>query len=281
MKVIVDSGSTSTDWAFLKDEEIIHFKSPGFNPYYFKDEDYLNYLEDDKLSHIRFSQVEEIFFYGSGCSSTINCNLVKTALWEIFPNAQIHLHHDLYGAAVALCGNDAGIACILGTGSNSCSWDGEKIIENVPSLGYILTDEGSGTYLGKIILTEILLGNAPKNISDKFYQQYNTDFSKTLDLIYKTENPNKFISGLSKFAFENKDDIWVTSMIKQNFIDFIERQICKYKDYHSLTIHFVGTVGFEFKEILNEVMTQYKLNCGQILKSPMDNLISFHQKTTD
>lgn len=276
MKVVVDSGSTSTDWVFIQKDKTTRFKSPGFNPYYFKDDDYLDYLTDESLSHLRFSKVEEIFFYGSGCSTPQNCTIVKTALWEIFPNAQIHLHHDLYGAAVALCGKEEGIACILGTGSNSCLWDGNKIIENVPSLGYLLADEGSGTYLGKIILTEILLGNAPDEISDKFFKTYKLDFSKTLDKIYKEENPNKFLSGISKFAHDHKNDVWIKSMIKQNFNDFIDLQISKYSNYKTHKINFVGSVAFHFSDILLEVLEDRKLNSGKIISNPIEELVRFH-----
>lgn len=276
MKVVVDSGSTSTDWVFIQKDKTTRFKSPGFNPYYFKDDDYLDYLTDESLSHLRFSKVEDIFFYGSGCSTPQNCTIVKTALWEIFPNAQIHLHHDLYGAAVALCGKEEGIACILGTGSNSCLWDGNKIIENVPSLGYLLADEGSGTYLGKIILTEILLGNAPDEIIDKFFKTYKLDFSKTLDKIYKEENPNKFLSGISKFAHDHKNDVWIKSMIKQNFIDFIDLQISKYSNYKTHKINFVGSVAFHFSDILLEVLEDRKLNSGKIISNPIEELVRFH-----
>ncbi len=276
MKVVVDSGSTSTDWVFIQKDKTTRFKSPGFNPYYFKDDDYLDYLTDESLSHLRFSKVEEIFFYGSGCSTPQNCTIVKTALWEIFPNAQIHLHHDLYGAAVALCGKEEGIACILGTGSNSCLWDGNKIIENVPSLGYLLADEGSGTYLGKIILAEILLGNAPDEIIDKFFKTYKLDFSKTLDKIYKEENPNKFLSGISKFAHDHKNDVWIKSMIKQNFNDFIDLQISKYSNYKTHKINFVGSVAFHFSDILLEVLEDRKLNSGKIISNPIEELVRFH-----
>ena len=276
MKVVVDSGSTSTDWVFIQKDKTTRFKSPGFNPYYFKDDDYLDYLTDESLSHLRFSKVEEIFFYGSGCSTPQNCTIVKTALWEIFPNAQIHLHHDLFGAAVALCGKEEGIACILGTGSNSCLWDGNKIIENVPSLGYLLADEGSGTYLGKIILTAILLGNAPEEISDTFFKTYELDFSKTLDKIYKEENPNKFLSSISKFAHDNKNNGWIKSMIKQNFNDFIDLQISKYSNYKTQKIHFVGSVAFHFNEILSEVMNERNLKLCKIISNPIEELVRFH-----
>ncbi|NOY50224.1 MAG: hypothetical protein GXO88_06665 [Chlorobi bacterium] len=278
MILIADSGSTTTDWVFVNHGEFTRFKSPGFNPYYYKNEDYLNLLNDKSLAGISFSKVEEIFFYGSGCSSAENCVIVKSALWEMFPNAKIHLHHDLYGAALALCGKQAGIACILGTGSNSCLWSGNEITENVPSLGYLLADEGSGTYLGKIILTEILLGNAPEEISDAFYESYDLSFATTLDKIYKQGNPNKFMSQLSVFANDNIDNEWILSMIRKNFEDFLEAQIMKYSNYENHKINFVGSVSYHFKEILLEVLKNRSLTAGKIIKSPIEELVRLHIK---
>ncbi len=276
MMLIVDSGSTTTEWVFVNDGEFTRFKSPGFNPYYYKNKEYLYFLDDKSLAGLMFSNVEEIFFYGSGCSTPDNCTIVKSALREIFPGAKVHLHHDLYGAAIALCGNQPGIACILGTGSNSCLWDGNEIIENVPSLGYLLADEGSGTYLGKIILAEILLGNAPEEISDSFYETYNLSFATTLDKIYKEGNPNKFMSQLSIFAFNNLDDEWILSMVEKNFEDFLEAQIMKYSNYENHKINFVGSVSHHFKDVLFDVLRNHSLNAGKIIKSPIEELVRLH-----
>lgn len=277
MILIVESGATTTEWVFLKDKKLLKsFKTPGFNPYYFKDEDYLRKLEDEVSKEIYFSEVETIYFYGSGCSTQINCALVKSSLWEMFPEANIHLNHDLFGAAVALCGNQQGIACILGTGSNSCLWDGEKIIERVPSLGYLLADEGGGASLGKLILREVLLGNAPHEISQQFYGFYKLDFSTTLERIYKRDNPNKFFATISKFASDNISHSWIQEMIKLNFNDFIDKQIVKYTDYEKYEIGFVGSVALGFQDILKDVLKARGLKHGKIIKSPIEELIKFH-----
>ncbi len=279
MKLIVDSGSTSTEWIFIEGGEVIReFHGPGFNPYYFTDENYLIKLEEEVADEIQFPEVEEIYFYGSGCSTQTNCALVKYTLWESFPNANIQLHHDLFGAAVALFGNNTGIACILGTGSNSCLWDGEKILENVPSIGYLLGDEGSGTYLGKRIITEILLGNAPTEITEKFYTHYQMDFNMAMDRIYKQENPNKFLSGISKFASEHLSDNWIKEIIKINFNHFIDKQISHYSDFEKHEISFVGSVAFGFQNILREVLAGRNLKTGKIIKSPMGELVKFHSE---
>ena len=277
MILIVDSGSTTTEWVFVKEDgETKRFLSSGFNPYYFKDENYLDQLDKQMTGEISFSDVSSIFFYGSGCSSQTNCALVKTSLWEMFPEADIQLNHDLYGAAVALCGNDLGIACILGTGSNSCLWNGKEIVENVPSLGYLLGDEGSGVFLGKLILTEIFLGNAPQEISKGFYEFYEMDFSTAMERIYKQDNPNKFLAGISKFASKNISHPWIHEIIKLNFSNFIEKQVVKYTDFDKYEISFVGSVAFGFQDILRDILESRNLKVGKIIKSPVDELVKFH-----
>jgi len=277
MILIVDSGSTSTDWVFVKTDEVQKsFKGPGFNPYYFKDENYLVKLEAEVSGEIHFPDVDTIYFYGSGCSSQTNCAIVKSSLWESFPNANIQLHHDLFGAAVALCGSKSGIACILGTGSNSCLWNGKEILENVPSIGYLLGDEGSGTYLGKLILSDILLGIAPDDITQDFYETYKLDFAGTLDLLYKQPKPNEFIAGISKFASKNRDNVWIVEMIKKNFNDFIDKQVLQYNGFENYEISFVGSVAHGFQDILMEVLKSRNLMPGKIIKSPVDELVRFH-----
>lgn len=282
MMLIVDSGSTSSEWLFVGPSgEVKRYMSPGFNPYYFKDDNYLKDLEKDTSDDVNFSDVKLIYFYGSGCSTDENCTIVKNSLLRFFPHADIHLHHDLYGSAIALFGNNSGIACILGTGSNSCLWDGNEIVENVPSLGYLLADEGSGTYLGKLILTDILLGKAPKELSEQFHQNYDMDFSKALDKMYKEPNPNKFFSSISKFASANISHPWIEEKIKQNFNDFIVEQVSQYTDYKGYEISFIGSVAHSFEAILREVFSANGLNVDRIIKSPTDALLNFHLQNRD
>lgn len=276
MILVVDSGSTTTEWVFVNEDEITRIKTPGFNPYYFKNEEYLDQLVNEDLGEIRFSKVEEVFFYGSGCSSAENCTLVKSALWQIFTNATVHVGHDLLAAAIALCGNNEGIACIMGTGSNSCLWNGKEIIENVPSLGYLLADEGSGVYLGKTILREILYGNAPKEISEAFYEEYKTNFSTSLDKLYKEEKPNKFMASISRFAYKHTDNKWIREMIKANFQNFIDLQISKYTNSKNYKVNFIGSVAFVYSDILKLVLEENGYSCGKIIRSPIDELVRFH-----
>jgi len=277
MILIADSGSTKTSW-LLTDGEIIikQITTVGYNPYYHKDDGLVHSMETELLPFVNDKKIEKVFFYGSGCSSDINCTMVKAALWQLFPNAIVEVHHDLFGAAVALLKNNKGIACILGTGSNSCCWDGKQITQNVPSVGYLLGDEGSGTYIGKLMLKGILEEDAPNEIIVSFYRYYDTTFNNVLKTIYTKPKPNRFISSISLFAQKNIDNPWVRSVIKQSFNNFIDNQIKKYNNYQDLEVSFTGSVAYHFSEILLETCHEAGIKTGIIIKNPIEGLFTYH-----
>ena len=279
MILIADSGSTKTSW-ILTDGNSINkqITTAGYNPYYHKGDSLTISMKKELLPQIDNNNVEKIFFYGSGCSSDINCTMVKSALWQLFPFALIEVNHDLFGAAVALLNNNKGIACILGTGSNSCLWDGKQIIENVTSVGYLLGDEGSGTYIGIKILKGILEKKAPPDIIKSFYFDYNTSFDGVLSRIYNKPNANQFISGISIFAQRNINNKWINDTIKQAFVDFIENQIKQYSNYQNLEVSFTGSVAFHFKDILLDACNEKNIKTGIILKNPIEGLFTYHSK---
>lgn len=277
MIVIADSGSTKTQWVVLEGGKVTaDLTTVGFNPYYYKTEELTKTLFDELSGHINGTAVEKVFFYGSGCSDVKNCRLVSDSLSRFFVHAEIHTHHDLTGTALALFQNKPGIACILGTGSNSCMWNGTKITRQVPSLGYLLADEGSGTYLGKLILQKILYGEADNQLTKKFYQTYNLDFESTLHRIYGKPDPNKFFASLSKFvnAHLQLDDC--RQAVKQSFHDFIEKQISKYPDFNSQEVSFTGSVAFVYQDLLLEVLHEHSIRPGIIMKTPMEGLVAYH-----
>jgi N-acetylglucosamine kinase-like BadF-type ATPase len=279
MILIADSGSTKTSWILTDGNKVVqNIVTSGYNPYYYKDEGLLNTIRKELSPQITTSKIRNIFFYGSGCSSEINCNSVKYALSQLFPNSDIEVNHDLYGAAIALLHNNKGIACILGTGSNSCYWDGYNIIHNVPSVGYLLGDEGSGTYIGMLILKGILEEKAPAEIIKSFYNKYNTTFEDVLVNIYNEPNPNRFISKVSLFAEKNIDNEWIRNTIKKSFIDFIENQLVQYENYQNLKVSFTGSVAYYYKKILMEACHEYDISPGIILKDPIEGLFNFHTK---
>jgi len=282
MILIIDSGSTKTHFALLdSDGTYKEFASKGFNPYYYDKDDFYNLLRDELYQKIKGNRVDRIYYYGAGCSSEANCTLVEQTLSLFFPSAEILAEHDLYGAALALCGNNKGIACILGTGSNSCLWDGEHTIENVPSLGYMLGDEGSGTYLGKITLTAILSGEADADIARAFYREYKLTFSETLEKVYRKPYPNRFLSSISLFIHSHIENPWCQKMVRQNFCDFIEKQVSKYTDYQATSVSFIGSVAFYFQDILEAVLDEYNISLGKIFKEPMSGLVVYHAEKRD
>lgn len=277
MILIADSGSTKTSWVLIDGKKVIQtINTIGYNPYYFKNDELLLTINAELLPKIKECKITRIFFYGSGCSSKENCSNVSNSLGQLFPNSIIEIQHDLYGAALALLNDNEGIACILGTGSNSCYWDGNNIISNVPSVGYLLGDEGSGNYIGMKILKGILEGKAPDDIIKKFYNYYNTTFEEVLNRIYNEGEPTRFISEVGKFAGININNSWICSAVKQSFLDFIENQLKMYQNYQSLPVSFTGSIAYHFKNMLMEACQERGIKVGVILKNPIDGLVSYH-----
>jgi len=280
MILIADSGSTKTSWALLtEDQPVAYLSTKGHNPYYYTDEELRLILRQELSAQIAEpDKVTEIYFYGSGCSSQTNCNRVENALKDLFKRAKIYVHHDLYGAALALFHRDKGIACILGTGSNSCGWDGEKITENVPSLGYMLADEGSGTTIGRNLLRGLLKGEADEEITRAFFNQHDLTFEKTLDIIYKQPEPNRFMASLTKFAGKHMHNPWCRQVVKQSLDDFITLNVKLYDNHQELPIAFTGSIAHHFKEILKEVCHEHGLKMGIVLQDPIEGLVKYHQQ---
>ncbi len=279
MKVIADSGSTKTQWVVLDGGEVVLNKTTkGFNPFYYSSDELEKALFNELQHSTDIHLIDEVYFYGAGCSNTGNCAMVENSLKKLFSKAVIHTEHDLTGAAVALLQDRAGIACILGTGSNSCMWDGQKVTGHLPSLGWILADEGSGTYLGKLLLQKILSGETEPELAQKFYSAFKLTFESTLHKIYGEPNPNRFFASLSKFAGENIHFQGCRETVKQSFYDFIEKQVSKYPDYKNQTVSFTGSVAFVFRDVLKEVLNELDIQPGIVMKNPMDGLIKYHSK---
>ena len=277
MKVIADSGSTKTQWVVLDDGRVItDLTTRGFNPFYYKADELEKALFEELQGNINGEEIEEVYFYGAGCSNESNCLLVTNSLQPFFKKAKISTEHDLTGAAAALLQNKAGIACILGTGSNSCMWDGKKITAHLPSLGWLLADEGSGTYLGKLLLQTILSGDAEPELTEKFYKAFNLDFESTLHKLYGEPAPNRFFASLSRFVAENIEFASCREAVKKSFSDFIEKQVSKYPDYQNQVVSFTGSVAFVYQDILKEVLRENNIRLGIILKNPMEGLVKYH-----
>lgn len=277
MILIADSGATKTHWVLIDGKSVLkEIYTVGFNPYYYPTDEFERSLEDVLKESIPEADLTHVYFYGSGISSKANVRIVEKAVLKNFPQVDVNTYHDLTGAAVALLGNKKGVACILGTGSNSCLWDGKKVVANVPSLGYFLGDEGSGTYIGKLFVRDVLLGNADPMISKVFYELNELDFSKTLDRIYKEEHPNRFFAEQTRFLRNHLANPYVESVITKAFTDFVNEQLLKYEGIHDLPVCFTGSIAANFTGILEKVLTQNGLEMGKIRKEPMDGMIEYY-----
>lgn len=277
MILIADSGATKTHWVLIDKKKVVEeIYTPGFNPYYYEADQFQESMSRELHGKIPVEKIQEIFFYGSGISSVANNQIVNDSLSGVFPNADISTHHDLHGAAIALLGNSEGIACILGTGSNSCLWDGKQVIANVPSVGYLLGDEGSGTYIGKLLVKDVLIGDADKEVTNLFYEKNGLDFGSTLDRIYKEENANRFFSAQARFLRTNIHIPYCREVVVKAFQDFIRVQVSRYPGYDVLPVSFIGSVAANFQDVLLEVMKDWHISLGKIMKEPMEGLVEYH-----
>lgn len=275
--LIADSGSTKTQWCLLSGNKKKIISTQGISPYFLNDESLGKILSKELLPKTGNIDIEEIYYYGTGCSNAANVSLIKRGLKNIYKTSSIKVEHDLLGAAKALCGNEKGIACILGTGSNSCYYNGKKIVKNSPGLGFILGDEGSGTHLGKKVLQYYLYNTFDAELMDKFQEKYRQTISEILDNVYKTALPNRYLAGFVSFLIENRGHFMIENIIEDSINDFFFNHVYKYRESWSLPINFVGSVAYGFKDVLAQMCSGYEIKLGSVIKSPMDGLIKYHQ----
>jgi len=279
MILIADSGSTKTDWRLIDHSgEISQMKSDGMNPYYQDSEAMYQGLSGSIAPNIT-GPVDFIYFYGAGCITQADKQLVAAALNRVFEKAKIEVHDDLLAAARALCGIDPGIACILGTGSNSCLYDGQKIVDRIPPLGFILGDEGSGGYIGKRLVSDYLKRMMPDDIKESFVKRFDPNRDQIIESVYKKEFPNRYLASYSRFALHHLDHPYVYDLVFTGFTHFFERNIKRYADGEKYPVHFVGSVAFYYSNILRQVANDSGMVVKNILESPIAGLTLFHQQT--
>ncbi|RLC23731.1 MAG: hypothetical protein DRH21_06615 [Deltaproteobacteria bacterium] len=279
MILIADSGATKSDWILLnEDEEPMRFQLVGLNPFYVDTIEIESILSKELTPFIENKKIKKVIFYGAGCASVFKCMTVEEALNKLFDNAEIVVESDLLGAARALFKNKEGIACILGTGSNSCHFDGNKIVENITSLGYFFGDEGSGAHLGKVFLKDYLLGNLPPKIASDFKEIYNYNRDNILDAIYNLPFPNRFLGSFCEFYADHLSDKYIFDMVSNSFREFFTNQIKQYKGYNKLPISFVGSVAFFFEPLLRQIAAEFGVNIDQVLRSPINALAEYHKE---
>lgn len=276
IKLIADSGSTKAQWCLIDGMKKKMFFTSGISPYFLSSAEIEQLVLLELKSKMKKIIPDEIFYYGTGCSNPNNIKSVKKALQQVFPGAVVAVDHDLMGAAKALCGHEKGVACILGTGSNSCYYDGEKIVKNSPGLGFILGDEGSGAYLGKKVVQYYLYNTFDPDLMDRFNAKYNTNATEILDAVYKKPLPNRYLASFVSFLTDNRQHYMIENIIEDGFNDFFFNHVYKYKQSWTMPVNFIGSVAFGFKDVLKEMCSTYELQLGKVLQNPMDGLIKFH-----
>jgi len=279
MILIADSGSTKTEFRLIGDkgEETIKesFALPGINPFYQTEEEIKELIYRFLYPHVSHYHFHKIYFYGAGCAFPDKKRMVENALLFSFPQAGISIASDLLAAARALFGEGRGVACILGTGSNSCLYDGKTIVQNVSPLGFILGDEGSGAVLGRKFVSDCLKNQLPLFLRDRFLSQYQTTPEEIMEKVYKQPFPNRYLASFTPFLLENMKEEYIYKIVKESFTDFFVRNIRQYPVTDE-KLGFVGSVAFNFQDILKETAVEQGFQIEKICQTPIDGLVQFH-----
>src|SRR5690554_4069154 len=272
--LIADSGATKADWCLIQGREIIHrFTSKGISPVFQTGEEMMREIRENVLPPLQEAPIRNIYFYGSGCTPE-NVPIVREALQAGFPLETIEVHSDLIAAAHALCGREAGIACILGTGSNSCEWDGTRVVKHISPLGFILGDEGSGAALGKQLVSDALKNRLTEGLKEALLEEYGLTPTLVIDKVYRQPFPSRFLASLSPFLLKHIDDPSIHRIVHQGFSDFFERNVMQYH-YKKMSVHFMGSIAWHYAAILKEVAAEKGIQVGKIAQSPIEGLIEY------
>ncbi len=279
MILVADSGSTKADWALLGGAGKVQLmRTQGFNPNYHEEATILAALKEDLSAHLPAHRIQVIWYYGSGCWDPERKEVIARPLRQLFPNAQVVVEHDLLGAARATCGTQPGIACILGTGSNSCLFDGHREVDNVTNLGFLLGDEGSGSHLGKELLRQWFYRELPPHLEREMARWVPGGRKEVLDQLYRREAPAVYLASFAKFLGVHQKDPVVRRLVRSCFDEFLRRHVRKYKGADYLPVHFVGSIAWHFRELLVEALRARGLTVGVIERKPIERLALFHQK---
>ncbi len=276
-KLIADSGATKCEWCLLYNGRKKKVITKGISPYFLNATEITALLQAELLPHLKKATIGEVYFYGTGLSNPANASLLKKVLQGNFPGAKVAVDTDMLGASRALLGNSKGIACILGTGSNSCYYNGKKIVKNSPGLGYVLGDEGSGAYLGKKVIQHYLYRTFDEELDYKFNLQYKTSMAEILDQVYKQPQPNRYLAGFTFFLSENRGHYMIENIIQDGFNDFFFCHLLKYRESWLYPVSFAGTIAHVFRDAIAELCSSYELELGKVIKQPMDGLVAYHQ----
>lgn len=278
MIIIADGGSTKTNWCLVTEEgKKVYFNTEGYNPYFSSTAYIVQSLMENLPTDLEKNEITEVNYYGAGCSTDDMRNIVAEAMKAVFTRARVYIGHDLLAAARALLGTNEGFAAILGTGTNTCIYNGKEVTHNIDSGAYILGDEGSGCYIGKKLLVDYLRGYMPEPVRKLFWETYKLTPDDVNEQVYTQPRANRFCASFSKFVYDNPVNIeYSRNIVRTSFEDFFRNLVRHYPDYQRYTFNCIGSVGYNFRNVLEEVVTENGMVIGNIIRSPIDNLVKYH-----
>lgn len=280
MIIIADGGSTKTNWCLINDSgKKIYFNTEGYNPYFVSSDYIVSSLKKGLPKDLPFSEVKEVNYYGAGVHNEEKAAIVAMAIRQVFSQSQVFVGHDLLAAARALLRDKAGFAAILGTGTNTCIYDGTDIVTNIDSAAYILGDEGSGCYIGKKLLTDYVRGYMPEDVREIFWETFKLSPDDVMDAVYTKPLANRFCASFSKFVYDITVNMeYSRGLVESSFNDFFKNLVVHYPDYQKYSFNCIGSVAYNFRNVLEETAQEYGMEFGRIVRSPIDDLVKFHQE---
>ena len=277
MILLADSGSTKTDWGLVENGKLVkRLRTSGMNPFQMSEEAITEEIKTHLVPELPGTVLDEVHFYGAGCTKEKQPIVERALRANLTINGECEVASDMLGAARGICGHKPGIACILGTGSNSCSYDGKNLVKNVSPLGFILGDEGSGAVLGKLLVGDVLKNQMPEAITKRFFEKYKLTSAEIIDRVYRQPKPNTFLASFVPFLVENIDEPKIYNLVKESFRSFLRRNVMQYDGWQTLPIGFNGSIAKIYKKPLLEALEEEGMHLGRIIQAPMEAMVEYH-----
>ena len=277
MILLADSGSTKTDWGLVENGKLVkRLRTSGMNPFQMSEEAITEEIKTHLVPELPGTVLDEVHFYGAGCTKEKQPIVERALRANLTINGECEVASDMLGAARGICGHKPGIACILGTGSNSCSYDGKNLVKNVSPLGFILGDEGSGAVLGKLLGGDVLKNQMPEAITKRFFEKYKLTSAEIIDRVYRQPKPNTFLASFVPFLEENIDEPKIYNLVKESFRSFLRRNVMQYDGWQTLPIGFNGSIAKIYKKPLLEALEEEGMHLGRIIQAPMEAMVEYH-----
>lgn len=277
MILLADSGSTKTDWGLVENGKLVkRLRTSGMNPFQMSEEAITEEIRNHLVPELPSTVLDEVHFYGAGCTKEKQPIVERALRANLTINGECEVASDMLGAARGICGHKPGIACILGTGSNSCSYDGKNLVKNVSPLGFILGDEGSGAVLGKLLVGDVLKNQMPETVIKRFFEKYKLTSAEIIDRVYRQPKPNTFLASFVPFLEENIDEPKIYNLVKESFRSFLRRNVMQYDGWQTLPIGFNGSIAKIYKKPLLEALEEEGMHLGRIIQAPMEAMVEYH-----